>query len=107
VSKANKFAHKHAQTTTTTASEPKVVNKVEEKEKQFEPSPNPNMPNNKEVSTEAYSFVTIPLETQLEPQVSFFQCLEEPSYVEIFKDSRTQYHKSKNRVPKRIFEASY
>jgi hypothetical protein len=42
VSEANKSVHKHAQTTTIPVSEPKAVNKVEEKEKQFEPPPNPN-----------------------------------------------------------------
>jgi hypothetical protein len=105
VSEANESAHKHAQITTILVSELKAVNKVEEKEKQFEPPPNPNMPNDKEVSTEAHSFVTIPLETQLKPQVSSFQCLEEPFYVEIFKDSRTQDHKSRNLVPKRIFQS--
>ena len=103
VIKANKSAHEHAQTTTKLVSEEKVVNKVEENEKQFEPPPNPNRSNDKEVSTEAHSFITIPLKTQLEPQVSSFQCLEEPSYVEIFKDSSTQDHKSRNCVPKRIF----
>jgi hypothetical protein len=46
--------------------------------------------------------VTIPLETYLEPQVSSFQCLEEPSYVKIFKESHTKDHKSRNRVPKWI-----
>jgi hypothetical protein len=51
------------------------------------------------VSTEAHSLITIPLETQ---QVPSFQCLEEPSYVEIFEDSRSQDHKSRNRVPKWI-----
>ena len=54
------------------------------------------------MSTEAHSFVTIPLETYLKPQVSSFQCLEEPSYVEIFKESHTKDHKSRNRVPKWI-----
>jgi hypothetical protein len=83
--------------------EPLIIenNKVEENDEQVEPLP--NFSNNKEVSTEAQSFVTIPLETQLEPQISSFQCLEEPFYVEIFKDSCTQAHKSRNRVPKRIF----
>jgi hypothetical protein len=57
------------------------------------------------VSTEAHSFITIPLKTQLEPQVSSSQCLKELSYVEIFKDLRTQDHKFKNRVPKRIFRS--
>jgi hypothetical protein len=57
------------------------------------------------VSTEAHSLVTVPLKTQHELQVSPFQCLEELSYVEIFKDSRTQDHKFRNRVPKRIFRS--
>jgi hypothetical protein len=57
---------------------------VEEKEEQFELPPNPIRSTNKEVSTEAHSFVTIPLETYHEQHISPFQCLEEPSYVEIF-----------------------
>jgi hypothetical protein len=57
VSEVNKFAHKHAQTTTIPVGEPKAINKVEEKEKQFEPPPNPIRSIDKEVSTEAQSFV--------------------------------------------------
>jgi hypothetical protein len=57
---------------------------VEEKKEQFEPPPNPIRSTDKEVSTEAHSFVTIPLETYHAPHVSPFQCLEEPSYVESF-----------------------
>jgi hypothetical protein len=72
VSEANKSTHKHAQSTTVLVSEPKAVNKVEEKEKQFEPPPNPISSNDKEVSTEAHYLVTIPLETQHELQVSPF-----------------------------------
>ena len=105
VIEANKSMHENAQTTTILVSEEKAVNKVEEKEKQIEPPPIQNLSNEKEVSTEAYSFITIPLETQIEPQVSSFQCLEKPSYVEIFKDSRTQDHKSRNYVPKRFFRS--
>jgi hypothetical protein len=86
-------------------SEEKAVNKVEEKEKQIEPPPISNWSNDKEVSTEAYSFVTIPLETYHSPQVLSFQCLKEPSYVAIFKDSRTQDHKSRHRGPKRNFRS--
>jgi hypothetical protein len=99
---ANKSAHEHAQTTTILVSEEKAVNKVEEKEEQIEPPPTPNLSNDKEVSTEAHSFVTIPLETQHEPQPSPFQCLKEPSYVDISKESRTQRCKSRNRSPKKI-----
>ena len=68
---------------------------------QVEPRPNPS--NDKEVSTKAHSFITIPLETQYEPQASFFQCLEEPSYVEIFKVSRTKRCKHRNKHTKKIF----
>jgi hypothetical protein len=93
--------------TSSLAVEPFIVDSHEEEEKeeqvkQFEPPPNPNMPNDKEVSTKAHSFVTIPLKTYHEPKVSSSQCLEVSSYVEIFKDSRTQDHKFRNRVPKRI-----
>jgi hypothetical protein len=108
VIEANKSTHEHTQITTTLVSKEKAFNKEEEKEEhleQIEPLPNPNRSNDKEVSTEAHSFITIPLETQHEPQVSPFQCLEEPSYVEIFKESCTQDHKSRNRVPKRIFRS--
>jgi hypothetical protein len=100
MSEANKFAHENVPTTTTLVSEEKVVNKVEEKEKQFEPQPNLIRSNDKEVSTEAHSLITIPLETQ---QASSFQCLEEPSYVEIFKVSRTERCKHRNRHTKKIF----
>jgi hypothetical protein len=77
-------------------------NGEEEKKEQIEPPPISNWPNDKKVSTEAHSFVTIPLETYHSRQVPSFQCLEEPSYVEIFEESHTQNHKSKNRVPKWI-----
>jgi hypothetical protein len=78
---------------------PKVLteNGGEEMKEQIEPPPISNWPNDKEVSTEAYSIVTIPLETY--HQVPSFQCLEESSYVKIFEDSHTQDHKSRNRVP--------
>ena len=72
----------------------------EEHLEHIEPPPEPS--NDKEVSTEAHSFVTIPLETYHEPPVLSFQCLEEPSYVEIFKESHTEDHKSRNHVPKWI-----
>jgi hypothetical protein len=62
----------------------RTENGEEEMEEQIEPPPILNWSNDKEVSTEAHSFVTIPLETYHSPQVSSFQCLEEPSYVEIF-----------------------
>jgi hypothetical protein len=77
-----------------------IENGGEEKKEQFEPPPISNWPNDKEVSTEAYSLVTIPLETY--HQVPSFQCLEESFYVEIFEDSHTHHHKSRNHVPKWI-----
>jgi hypothetical protein len=81
----------------------RTKNGDEKMEEQIEPLPILNWSNDKEVSTAAHSFVTIPLETYHAPQVSSFQCLEERSYVEIFKETHTQDHKSRNRVPKRIF----
>ena len=63
MTKANKSAHENAQTTTILVSEKKVVSKVKEKEEQIEPLPIQKLSNDKDVSTEAYSFITIPLET--------------------------------------------
>ena len=103
MTQANKSVHENARTTTILVSEEKAVNKVEENQEQIEPLPIQDLFNDKELSTEAHSFITIPLETQHEPQASSFQCLEEPSYVKLFKDSCTQDHKSRNLVPKRIF----
>jgi hypothetical protein len=75
------------------------LEQVEHRE-QIEPPPDPS--NDKEVSIETHSLVTIPLEIYHEPQVLSFQCLEEPSYVEIFKESHTEDHKSMNGVLKWI-----
>jgi hypothetical protein len=98
--------HENVQATTTLVSEERADDHEEEKKEeqveQFEPPPILNWPNDKEVSTEAHSFVTIPLETYHSHQVLSFQCLEEPSYVEIFEESHTEDHKSRNRVPKWI-----
>ena len=99
---ANKSTHEHDQTTTILVSEEKAINMVEEKEEQIEPPPTPNLSNDKKMSIEAHSFVTISLETQHEPQASHFQCHEESSYVETFKESRTQRCKYRNRSPKKI-----
>jgi hypothetical protein len=89
------------------AVEPFIVANHEEEEKekveqqeQIEPS---NLSNDKEVSTKVHSFFTIPLEIQHEPQASSFQCFEEPSYVEIFKESCPETCKSRNSHPKKIF----
>ena len=102
VIEANKSAHEPAQTTTIVVSEKKVVSKAEEKDKQIEPPPISNLSNEKEVSTETHSFITIPLERHHKSQVSPFQCLKEPSYVEIFKESRMQRCKFRKRSSKKI-----
>jgi hypothetical protein len=89
--------HEHVQATTTLVNEERADNHEEEEEEmeeQIEPSPILNWSNDKDVSTEAHSFVTIPLETYHSPQVSSFQCLKEPSYIAIFEDSHTHDHKS-------------
>jgi hypothetical protein len=103
--------HEHVQATTTLVSEETTDNHEEEEKEeqgeQFEPLQNSNPSNNKEVSIEAHSFVTIPLETYHSPQVSSFQCLEEPSYVAIFEDSHTHDHTSRYRGPKRNFRSKF
>ena len=53
-------------------SEMRIGNGEEENEEQIEPSPISNWSNDKEVNTEAHSFVTIPLETYHKPPVSSF-----------------------------------
>jgi hypothetical protein len=98
------MVHEQAKALLDPTSKMRTENGEEEKEEQIEPPPISNWSNAKEVSTEAHSFVTIHLKTYHSPQVSHFQCFEEPSYVEIFKDSRTQDQKSKNCGPKRIFQ---
>jgi hypothetical protein len=102
VSEANKSTHKHAQTITILVSEEKTVRKMEEKEEQIDPPTNPNVSNDKEVSTEAHSFITIPLETFHGPQVSFIQCLKEPFYAKTLNDLCKQTGKPRNHCPKKI-----
>jgi hypothetical protein len=102
--------HEHVQTTTTLVSKERVDNhedEEEEMEEKIEPPSILNWSNDKEVSTEAHSFVTIPLETYHSPQVLSFQCLEEPSYVAIFEDSHTHDHTSRYRGPKRNFRSKF
>ena len=77
---------------------------LEQVERREQIEPPLDSSNDKEVSTKAHSFVTIPLETYHEPQASSFQCLKEPSYVEIFKETHTKDHKSRNGVPKWILQ---
>jgi hypothetical protein len=94
--------HEQAKALLDPTPEIRTNNGKEEMEEQIEPPPILNWSNDNEVSTEAHSLITIPLETH---QASSFQCLDELSYVEIFKDSCIQDHKSRNRVPKRIFRS--
>jgi hypothetical protein len=105
--------HEHVQATTTFVSEERVgvdgvdnhEEEEEEMEEQIEPLPILNWSNDKEVSTEAHFFVTIPLKTYHSSQVSSFHCLEEPSYVEIFKVSCIKRCNYRNRHTKKIFRS--
>jgi hypothetical protein len=65
------------------------IEQVEHHEKS-EPPTDSNLPSDMEVSTEAPSCITIPLETHQEPKASSLECLQEPSYVKILKDLCTQ-----------------
>jgi hypothetical protein len=93
------MVHEQAKALLDPAPKMRTENGEEENLEQIETPPISNWPNVKEMSTKAHSFITIPLKTQ---QIPSFQCLEESSYVEIFEDSHTQNHKSRNHVPKWI-----
>jgi hypothetical protein len=61
------------------ATEPFIVDNHEEEEKEeqvehIEPPTTPSLSNDKEMSIEAHSFVTIPLKTLHEPQAPLIQC---------------------------------
>ena len=103
---ASNSCYERMQTTTTFGSKEILDNNEgEEKEEQIEPPENPNLSSDKEVSTEASSFIIVPLETHHEPKASATQCLEEPSNVKILKDLCTQAPKSRNYVPKTILQS--
>jgi hypothetical protein len=106
---ASYSCHEHVPTITIFENE-EIVDSNEEKEKEehlehTSPPPNPNRSNDKEMSTEAHSFITIPLETFHELQASILQCLEEPSFAQSLKDLCTQPRKSRNHRPKTILRS--
>jgi hypothetical protein len=69
------------------------------------PLSNPNLSNDKEISIETHSFITIPLKAPHKPQASVLQCLKEPSDAKIVKDLCTQACTSKNHRPKKIIRS--
>jgi hypothetical protein len=69
------------------------------------PPSSPNSSNDKEMSTEAHSFITIPLETLHEPQASVIQCLKKSSSAKSLKDRCTRGHKSRNHRPTKILQS--
>jgi hypothetical protein len=96
---ASHSCHEHFPTITMFENEEIVDSNEKEKEEHLEhtaPPPNPNTSNDKEMSTEAHSFITIPLETFHEPQASIHKCLKEPSYAKTVKDLCTQPRKSRH-----------
>jgi hypothetical protein len=108
---ASHSCHEHVPTITMFENE-EIVDRNEEKENEehlehIAPLPNPNTTNDKEMSTEAHSFITIPLETFLEPQASILKCLKEPSYAKTVKDLCTQPLKSRHHCPKKILRSKH
>jgi hypothetical protein len=109
---ASNSCHEQVQATTTFGSK-EIVDNDEEQEKeeqvehleQTEPPSTPNLSKDNDMSTEAPSFIIVPLETHHEPKASAPQCLKEPSYVKILNDLCTQAYKSKNHVPKKILRS--
>ena len=86
--------HEHAQVTTTLDEDEVVDNEEEQVEhneriehhEKSQPPTDPNLPSDMEVSTEAPTCITAPLETHQEPKASSLVHLQEPSYVKILKD---------------------
>jgi hypothetical protein len=77
---------------------------VEHKEKIDSPA-DTSLSNDKEVSTEAHSFIIVPFETHHESKSLILQCFKQPSYAKILKDLYKQAHKSRNHRPKKIFRS--
>lgn len=98
--------HEHVKATITLESEEIIDNNEEEKEEQIEPPSTPNSSNDKEVNTEAPSFIIIPLETHHKCKASAPQCLKEPSFVKVLKDLRTQARNLVTIFLKSSFETS-
>jgi hypothetical protein len=101
--------HEHVQATATFESEEIVNGNEEEEKKEYledtAPLLNPHMSNDKEVSTEAHSFITIPRETFHEPQASVFQCLQKSSSAKSLNDQCTQDQKSRSHRPTKILRS--
>jgi hypothetical protein len=105
---ARHSCQEHVPTITMFENEEIVDSNEEEKEEHLghiAPPPNPNTSNDKEMSIEAHSFITIPLETFHELQASILQCLKEPSFAQSLKDFFTQPRKSRNHCPKTILRS--
>jgi len=103
------YYHEHVPAITKFESEEIVDRNVEEeKEEHLEhtaPPSNSKSSNDNKMSTEAHSFITIPLETFHEPQASILKCLKVPSYAKTVKDLCTQPRKSRNHRPKKILRS--
>jgi hypothetical protein len=63
------------------------------------------MPSDMEVSTEAPTCITAPLETHQERKASSLVRIQEPSYVKILRDLCTQARKSMSHFPKKILRS--
>jgi hypothetical protein len=88
------MTHEQAKALLGLTPEMRTENGEEEKQEQIEPPPTPNLSNDKEVSTKAHSFITIPLETHHETQFLFRHCLMALTYAIIIKGLCTKGHKS-------------
>jgi hypothetical protein len=76
-----------------------------EHKKKIEPPADTSLSNDKEVSIESHSFITVSFETLYESKASILQCLKDSSYAKILKDLCRQAHKSRNCRPKKIFSS--
>jgi len=112
---SNNSCHEHVPTTTILESEEIVDNNEEEEKDEYLKSVEhlerielpsiPSLSNDKEISTEPHSSITIPFETLHEPQASVLQCLKEHSYDKLLRIYAHKGHKSRNHLPKKILRS--
>jgi hypothetical protein len=90
---ASNYCHEHVPATTILESEEIVDNNEQvEHTELVEPPANTSLSNDKEVSTESYSFIIVPFETHHKPKLQFFNVSKShcmPRFSRIYADMRT------------------
>jgi hypothetical protein len=72
---------------------------------QIEPRSTPNLSNDKEITTEAHSFIPFLLRHFMSPKLQFFNVSKSHLMINLSKDLCTQGHKFRNHLPKKILRS--